>query len=70
MKKSPENRPRSPVKKFFRFGKSTSLKDIAGQPQANEARSDQIIKHGGGKSWGDRLRHVFLVRNILSIHVL
>jgi len=69
MKKSQKKRSRSRVKTFFGFGKSTNLKDIAGQPQAKEAQSDQI-KHDGGKSWGDRLRHGFLVRDILSIHML
>ena len=55
-------RSRSPVKRFFGLGKSTSLRDIAGEPQV-QARDDpkDESKKVGLRLWGDRLKHGFLV---------
>ena len=57
-----QKRSRSPVKKFFgQFGKSTSLKNIAGEPRS-KSKSASPEKSTAMKSWGSRFRHGFLVR--------
>ena len=57
-----QKRSRSPVKKFFgQFGKSTSLKNIAGEPRS-KSKSASPEKSAPMKSWGSRFRHGFLVR--------
>lgn len=55
-------RSRSPVKRLLGLGKSTSLKDIAGEPhaQAWEEQADKG-KRAGLKVWGDKFKHGFLV---------
>lgn len=60
--KTSRKRSRSPVKRLLGLGKSTSLKDIAGEPQAqgNEEHLDKG-KRTGLKVWSDRLKHGFLV---------
>jgi hypothetical protein len=67
IRKTSRKRSRSPVKRIFGLGKSTSLKDIAGEPQA-EAREEQPdkSKRTGLKVWGDKFKHGFLVcpRNV------
>jgi len=67
VQKASRKRSRSPVKRMFGLGKSTSLKDIAGEPQA-EAREEQLdkSKRTGLKIWGDKFRHGFMVcpRNV------
>ena len=62
VKEVPSKRSRSPVKRLLGLGKSTSLKDIAGEPQAQakEEPSDRG-RRGGLKVWGDKLKHGFLV---------
>lgn len=63
VQKAPRNRSHSPVKRLFGMGKSSSLKDIAGEPQA-QAREEQAdkIKRTGLKVWGDKFKHGFPVR--------
>ena len=55
-------RSRSPVKRLLGLGKSTSLKDIAGEPQV-QARKEHVdkTKRTGLQGWGDKFRHGFLV---------
>jgi hypothetical protein len=63
VQKPPRERSRSPVKRLFGMGKSSSLKDIAGEPQARArgGRADKS-KRTGLKVWGDKFKHGFLVR--------
>lgn len=62
--KTPQKRSRSPVKKFFgQFGKSTNLKNMAGEPRAiSKSSSPEKRTTTPLKSWGNRFRHGFLVR--------
>ena len=62
VQKTPRKRSRSPVKRLLGMGKSSSLKDIAGEPQA-QAREEQAdkSKRPGLKVWGDKFKHGFLV---------
>jgi hypothetical protein len=62
VQKAPRKRSRSPVKRLLGMGKSSSLKDIAGEPQA-QAREEQAnkSKRTGLKVWGDKFKHGFLV---------
>lgn len=55
-------RSRSPVKRLLGLGKSTSLKDIVDEPQA-QAREEQADKNKRTalRVWGDKFRHGFLV---------
>ncbi len=62
VQKVPSKRSRSPVKRLLGLGKSTSLKDIAGEPQAQaKAEPSDRGRRGGLKVWGDKLKHGFLV---------
>lgn len=67
--RTPQKRPGSPVKKFFvHFGKSTSLKNIAGEPRAkSKSSSPEKGTATPLKSWGNRIRHGFLVRQFLLL---
>ena len=61
---SPRKRSRSPVKRMLGIGKSTSCKDIAGEPQNDDQAQEDLAertKKAGLKIWGDRLKHGFLV---------
>ena len=62
VQKVSRKRSRSPVKRLLGLGKSTSLKDIAGEPQvqAREEHADKA-KRSGLQIWGDKFRHGFLV---------
>ena len=62
VQKGSRTRSRSPVKRLLGLGKSTSLKDIAGEVQA-QARENQADtgKRIGLKGWGDKFKHGFLV---------
>jgi hypothetical protein len=62
VQKPSRKRSRSPVKRLLGLGKSTSLKDIGGEPQA-QTREEQPdkSKRTGLKVWGDKFRHGFLV---------
>jgi hypothetical protein len=64
VQKAPRKRSRSPVKRLLGMGKSSSLKDIAGEPQA-QAREEETdkSKRTGLKVWGDKFKHGFLVRS-------
>lgn len=55
-------RSRSPVKRLLGLGKSTSLKDIASEPQvsAREEQPDKS-KRAGLKIWSSKFKHGFLV---------
>jgi hypothetical protein len=62
VQKASRKRSRSPVKRLLGMGKSSSLKDIAGEPQA-QAREEETdkSKRTGLKVWGDKFKHGFLV---------
>jgi hypothetical protein len=62
VQKASRKRSRSPVKRLLAIGKSSSLKDIAGEPQA-QAREEQAdkSKRTGLKFWGDKFKHGFMV---------
>jgi hypothetical protein len=62
-------RSRSPVKKFFgQFGKSASVKNIAGEPRAkSKSSSPEKGSTTPLKSWGNRIRHGFLVRRFPAL---
>ena len=62
VQKAHGKRSRSPVKRLLGMGKSSSLKDIAGEPQA-QAREEETdkSKRAGLKAWGDKFKHGFLV---------
>jgi hypothetical protein len=62
VQKTPRKRSRSPVKRLLGMGKSSSLKNIAGEPQAQarEVQADRS-KRTGLKVWGDKFKHGFLV---------
>jgi hypothetical protein len=55
-------RSRSPIKRILGLGKSTSLKDIASEPQA-PAREEQAdkSKRTGLKTWSSKFKYGFLV---------
>ena len=66
--KPSRNRSRSPVKRLLGMGKSSSLKDIAGEPQLGPKEKDEYTgKRTGMKLWGDRLKHGFLVGKFLAM---
>ena len=58
----PQKRSRSPVKKFLGFGKSTSLKDIPNEPRSKSNSASPEKNRTPLKTWGNRIRHGFLVR--------
>jgi hypothetical protein len=71
VQKVSRKRSRSPVKRLLGLGKSSSLKDIAGEPQP-QVREDQAdkTKRTGLKGWGDKFKHGFLVGYHLENHYL
>ena len=62
VQKVSRKRSRSPIKRLLGLGKSTSLKDIADEPQA-QAREEHAdkAKRTGLQIWGDKFRYGFLV---------
>jgi hypothetical protein len=58
----PQKRSRSPVKNFLGFGKSTSLKDIPNDPRSKSNSASPEKNKTPLKTWGNRIRHGFLVR--------
>ena len=57
-------RSKSPMKRLLGLGKSTSLKDIAGEPRSPAKKENQDGSgKAGQKSWSNKLRHGFLVSN-------
>ena len=64
-RKQAKKRSRSPVKKLLGFGKSNSLKDIAGVTQSKSVSDIASPSKGyGARSWTNKLRHGFLVSSI------
>jgi hypothetical protein len=58
VQKASRERSRSPFKRLLGMGKSSGLKDIAGEPQAR-AREEETdkSKRTGLKVWGDKFKH-------------